>query len=600
MNPGAQGRRSRRIWHIALAVAVVFLLVRLAIDWVAVAWLQKPLWTLVGLHLLSGTALAFLLTYFALRYRATDQVEQMTRLQSLLVNQTHDSIITTDQGGFITSWNPGSEQLFGYSAEEVIGQHVAILFPLGLERHKWLDVIAPVLEKGSNSVESKCVNRAGKNVDTHIALSVLIEGKEPIGMMAHIMDITERKQAEVDQKKLQDQLRQASKMEAVGKLAGGVAHDFNNLLSIILGYSEIMLYESRHLSDSDRERLHQIRRSGRRAASLTRQLLAFSRKQVLQPVVVDLNELIYELQKMLARLIPNNIRLKMVQHPEACPVKVDPGQMEQVIVNLVVNARDAMPEGGELAIETSQCVITEADEKRDAIPAGEYVVVSVQDTGTGMDEETCAQIFEPFFTTKEEGKGTGFGLATVHGIVQQSGGQVRVTSELKKGSTFRVYLPVVASAGGVKPVGEDLDAVMPHGSETILLAEDEVGVRKIARDFLMTRGYTVLEAKDAEDALRIADHHTGKIHLLVTDLVMPGLPTRVLTETLLRQRPDLRILYTSGSDAFVRDSIGEANAFLQKPFTLHELAQRVRERLDSVLPPPKLDVGERQRSASGD
>ncbi len=600
MHPDILGPR-RRTWHIALAVAVLFLLIRLGIDAVAIVWLKQPVWTLVTIHLLTGAGLAFLLTYFALRYRASDQVEQMTRLQSLLVNQTHDSIITTDQGGFITSWNPGSERLFGYSAEEVVGQHVAILFPLGLERHKWLDVIAPVLETGANSVESKCVNRAGRNVDTHIALSVLMERNEPIGMMAHIMDITERKKAETDKERMEAQLRQASKMEAVGKLAGGVAHDFNNLLSIILGYSEIMLYESRHLSDTDRERLHQIRRSGRRAASLTRQLLAFSRKQVLQPVVVDLNELICELQKMLARLIPTNIRLKMVQHATACPVKVDPGQLEQVIVNLVVNARDAMPEGGELAIETSQVVMTEAQGRVEAIPAGAYVVVAVKDTGMGMDEETCARIFEPFFTTKEEGKGTGFGLATVDGIVQQSGGQVRVTSAPQQGSTFRIYLPLVRGVGGIQSPMETLETVLPHGTETILLVEDEVGLRKVARDFLLSRGYTVLEAKDAEEAIQLAARHASAIELLITDMVMPGIPTRVLVETMQGSRPGIKVLYTSGyTDAFVKDGVEEENAFLQKPFTLHDLAQRVRERLDHAAAEPRTDVVERQRSASGD
>ena len=290
----------------------------------------------------------------------------------------------------------------------------------------------------------------------------------------------------------------------------------------------------------------------------------------------------------------------MLPHATACPVKVDPGQMEQVIVNLVVNARDAMPEGGELRIETTQRVITEEEGKQEGIPAGEYVIVTVQDTGIGMDAETCSHIFEPFFTTKEEGKGTGFGLATVHGIVQQSGGVVRVTSEPQKGSTFCVFLPLVRGVGGVSPLGEDLETVLPHGSETILLAEDEVSVRKVARDFLMTRGYTVLEAKDAEDAIRIGEKHEGRIDLLITDLVMPGLPTRVLTETVLRQRPEIRILYTSGSDAFVKESFDEPNAFLQKPFTLHDLAQRVRERLDSAPALPKPGVAESQASSSGD
>lgn len=577
MQPPLIGPR-KRIWHIALLVACAFFLIRVGIDLIALAWLQLPPNIVNWVHLLGGTSLAFLLCYLALRYRGRSHSDQISRLQALLVNQTHDAIITTDQGGFITTWNRGAEEMFGYSAADTAGKHVAILFPLGLERHKWLDVIAPVLDTGYNSVESKCTHRDGHILDTHIALSVLCDDQNvPIGMIGHLMDITARKQAERDREKLQEQLRQTSKMEAVGKLAGGVAHDFNNLLAIILGYSEILLYEAKELSNTDRERLHQIRRAGRRAASLTKQLLAFSRKQVLQPVVVDLNELLGELQKMLTRLIGANIRLKFERAGAACPVKVDPGQFEQVIVNLVVNARDAMPDGGEVEIT---CGTATAEQVAAAsVPAGAYAMVTVRDTGCGMDDEVRAQIFEPFFTTKEVGKGTGFGLATVHGIVQQSGGHITVESKLGAGTTFRIFLPLARGQAG--HIGEDLETVLPHGDETLLLVEDEAGIRRLAKEFLATRGYTVLEASNGEEALAAAAAHTGRIHLLITDMVMPGMPTRQLTEALRRERPETQVLYTSGcADVFVRDGIGEPEAFLQKPFTLHDLAQRVRERLD--------------------
>src|SRR6185312_12446585 len=285
-------------------------------------WLHEPLRALLALHLVVGTILAFFVALFALRFKRLDRNIEIGRLQSLLVDQTHDSIITTDEGGWITTWNKGSERLFGYAPEEALGRHVAMLFPEGMERHKWLDVIAPTLEKGANSVESSCRHKSGKKLETHITLSILRDDRgQPIGMIGHLMDITDRKHGEQMREHLEAQLRQAQKMEAIGKLAGGVAHDFNNLLSVIIGYSELLLFETTH-SPAVSDRLHSIASAAQKAATLTRQLLAFSRKQVLQPVVVDLNVLLPDLQKMLSRLIGPNIKLKVHLNSESCLVKV--------------------------------------------------------------------------------------------------------------------------------------------------------------------------------------------------------------------------------------------------------------------------------------
>jgi two-component system cell cycle sensor histidine kinase/response regulator CckA len=572
--------------RVALGLALAFLVVTIFIDLISMNWLLVSTSVLLGIHLVVGTVLVFFVALLALRSRRLDRNVQIGRLQSLLVDQTHDSIITTDEGGWITTWNKGSEHLFGYTPEEAIGRHVAMLFPEGLERHKWLDVIAPTLETGSNSIESSCRHKSGKKLDTHIALSILRDDRgQPIGMIGHLMDITDRKRGEEVREHLEAQLRQAQKMEAIGKLAGGVAHDFNNLLAVIIGYSELLLFESTH-SNVIKDRLHSIASAGHKAAALTRQLLAFSRKQVLQPVVVDLNALLPDLQKMLSRLINPNIRLMVRLNSESCLVKVDPSQLEQVVMNLVVNARDAMPEGGELVIETLNVIAGLALAEHEGIQPGEYSMLAVRDTGCGMDPATQAHIFEPFFTTKALGEGTGLGLATVHGIVEQSGGHVVVETTLGQGSTFKVYLPQ-AQAEAVRAQDADESKLLPRGSETILLVEDEENVRSVTRDSLSRRGYTVLEARNGEEAMQLSRAHNGVIHLLMTDMIMPGISTRLFTEAIFAQRPGIAILYMSGfTDALVQHGIDETAAFLQKPFTQPALAQKVRERLDRNRPLP--------------
>jgi len=390
-----------------------------------------------------------------------------------------------------------------------------------------------------------------------------------------IDDVTERK-------RLEEQFRQAQKMEAVGRLAAGVAHDFNNLLTAILGTTDLMI-EDLPADDPDREGLLDIRGAAERAAVLTRQLLTFSRQQVVSPRMLRLNELITDLVKLLRRLLGEDVTIASALAPDCGAVKADPGQLEQVLVNLAVNARDAMPNGGRLTIETRN-VDLDADypTERVMIPAGRYVMLAVTDNGTGMDAQTNARIFEPFFTTKPVGKGTGLGLATVYGVVQQTGGYIWLYSELGHGTSFKIYLPRV-DADGPQPAEEEQRASALDGSETVLVAEDEEAVRLIIAKALEARGYRVLSARDGSEALELAAGHGG-IDLLVTDVVMPDMNGRELSRCLTEARPNLRTLYLSGytDDAMLhRGVLQEGVAFLQKPFSLGALARKVRDVIEA-------------------
>ncbi|MBZ5501816.1 MAG: PAS domain S-box protein [Acidobacteriia bacterium] len=393
------------------------------------------------------------------------------------------------------------------------------------------------------------------------------------GAICLALDVTDRK-------RLEEQFRQAQKMEAVGRLAGGIAHDFNNLLMVIQGYAD-MLTERLPAGDSMRRSAEQIQTAAQRAASLTRQLLAFSRKQMLAPTVLNIQAVVTEMEGMLRRLIGEDIDLNVSSAPELWPVKADRSQVEQVVMNLVVNARDAMPNGGRLTIETANVEMGVTSKGADALPPGEYVMLAVTDNGAGMDHQTQAHIFEPFFTTKEKGKGTGLGLATVYGIVKQSGGYVWVYSEPGRGSTFKVYLPRTKDAlvAASPDRGKDT-ASLPRGSEVVLLVEDEKGVRDLAREYLETIGYQVLEAENSYIALEMAAMHSGPIHLLLTDVVMPGIGGRELSARIAAIRPDIKILYMSGyaDHAVVHQDILSRDAtLLQKPFTLATLAVKLRE-----------------------
>jgi signal transduction histidine kinase/CheY-like chemotaxis protein len=394
-------------------------------------------------------------------------------------------------------------------------------------------------------------------------------------------DVTERKH-------LEEQFRQSQKMEAVGRLSGGVAHDFNNLLGVIIGYGEIVR-DGTATESPLRTCVEEMLKAGHRAATLTRQLLAFSRQQVLDPKVLELNVVVKDMEKMLLRLIGEDVRLKTSLDPALVRIKADQGQIEQVVMNLAVNARDAMPRGGELRIETSNFHMDEAFVRRYPYPVlvGDYVLLSVTDNGVGMDATTRARVFEPFFTTKEKGKGTGLGLSTVYGVVKQSGGYIDVISEPGAGASFKIYLPKVEVAADPQKQSTDLPVSL-QGMETVLLVEDETSLRELSRHLLELCGYSVLEAENGEEALKKSQGHRGVIHLLLTDVVMPGMSGRILADQLVRHRPETRVVYMSG---YTGQTVGEhgvlaeGSFFLPKPFTRDALARKVREALDVSIEP---------------
>ena len=397
------------------------------------------------------------------------------------------------------------------------------------------------------------------------------------GAICMALDITDRRQ-------LEEQLRQAQKMEAVGRLAGGIAHDFNNLLMVIQGYADLL---TERLAEGDplRRNAEQIQTASQRATSLTRQLLAFSRKQMLAPKVLSIQGVVTEMEKILRRLIGEDVQLETSSVPDLGLVKADRSQIEQVILNLAVNARDAMPEGGRLTIETANVDLDESFSHSSVmLSPGPYVMLAVTDNGCGMDVETQAHIFEPFFTTKEKGKGTGLGLATVYGIVKQSGGYVWVYSEPGRGTSFKVYLPRVWDEPAMPGRDRRIEGQrLPQGTETVLLVEDEKGVRELAREYLEMTGYTVIEAENGHTALELAALHSGPIHLLMTDVVMPGISGRELSERVKSIRPDIRVLFMSGytDQAVVHHGILETDAvLLQKPFTVAALAAKLRDILN--------------------
>jgi nitrogen-specific signal transduction histidine kinase len=401
---------------------------------------------------------------------------------------------------------------------------------------------------------------------------------KPQHFICVIEDITEWRTLEA-------QLRQASKMDAIGQLAAGIAHDFNNLLSVIISYSEMLSGDLKE-GDPMRADLEEIRGAGKRAVELTRQLLAFSRQQVLQPQLVDLGEVVRSMEKMLQRLLGADVELHATESGELSRILVDPGQMEQVIMNLAVNARDAMPQGGKLEIMTSRVQLDQTyAAEHVGITPGPHVLLAVSDTGTGMDKATLARMWEPFFTTKELGKGTGLGLATVFGIVRQSGGTIWVDSELGRGTTFQVFFPTVDGAARTRAAPPSVaPARVLRGTETILVVENEEAVRVLACAILRKHGYDVLEAQSGGDAFLICEQHPSVIHLLLTDMVMPRMSGRQLAERLHVIRPEMKVLYMSGytSDPVLRHGILESSiAFLQKPITPEALSRKVRDVLES-------------------
>jgi two-component system cell cycle sensor histidine kinase/response regulator CckA len=503
--------------------------------------------------------------------------ESQARL-TMAVEQAGESIVVTDTRGTIQYVNPAFERITGYDRMEVIGQNPRIL-KSGRQDPEFYKVLWQILCRGE-VWRGTFFNRR-KDGTLYEEDAVISPVRDPSGRVVNYVAV---KRDVTDVRRMEEQLRQSQKMEAVGRLAGGVAHDFNNLLTAISGYSDLLLHRLPEYSTLRRD-VEEIRKAGDRAAALTHQLLAFSRRQVLQPKVLDLNAVVTNMGQMLRRLVGEDIALSTDLSPSLSRVNVDPGQIEQVIVNLALNARDAMPDGGRITIASADAELSHAyAAAHPEVRPGPHVLLSVADTGHGMDDETQAHLFEPFFTTKDRGKGTGLGLATVYGIVQQSGGHIRVNSAADRGTTFLIYLPRVEAAEDGEQGAVPSPLLRPSpGTETVLLAEDEEGVRRFAREILTGNGYKVLEAGNGREALLLSEAHRGEIHLLLTDVVMPKMSGRELTERIRPLRPDLRILYMSGyiDDALLRrDVLEDGASFLQKPFTSEALARKVREVLD--------------------
>jgi two-component system, cell cycle sensor histidine kinase and response regulator CckA len=514
------------------------------------------------------------------RKRSQRELVEGHSLLRAVVEGTSDAVFVKDLQGRYLMINTAGARLLGRTVDDVVGQNDEALFAPEAA-HAVVEHDRQVIASGSSHTFEERLTAAGVARVFHATKGVYRDAQgRVIGLIGVARDVTELR-------RLEEQLRQAQKMEAVGRLAGGIAHDFNNLLTVIHGYGDL-IFNRLAPGDTNRELLSEVLKSAERATHLTRQLLAFSRKQVLQPHVVDLNALLNELRKLIAPLIGEDIQLTFVPGSTLDLVKIDPGQFEQAIINLVVNARDAMPHGGRLTIETRNTELAEDEEaqQRDVRPGG-YVLVAVTDSGQGIDPATKARIFEPFFTTKGPGKGTGLGLAMVYGFVKQSGGHIEVYSEVGHGTVIKVYLPRTDRSAAATRSGAAVVEV-PKGKETVLLVEDEAGVRNLSKHVLESNGYTVLEAGHGQEALIIAERHVGAIHLLVTDVVMPGMSGRQLANALCEVRPGTRVLFMSGytDEAVLRHGVIDASpAFLQKPFSPIGLARKVREVLDTKREP---------------
>jgi two-component system, cell cycle sensor histidine kinase and response regulator CckA len=477
--------------------------------------------------------------------------------------------------GYMAECNDAMAKMYGRaSAEDLIGKPLtSFLFERDLVTRRFMEKFIDEGYRISDE-ESREVTASGEKKIFRNTMVGMVSGGRWLRTWGITRDVTE-------QLHLEEQLRNAQQMEAIGRLAGGVAHDFNNILNIIMGHDEILLATAGNDPET-REGLEQIRRAADRAALLTQQLLAFSRKQVLQPKVLDLNEAVADVQKMLSRVIGEDIELISKLHPSLSSVKADPGQVEQVLMNLAVNARDAMPRGGKLTMETANVEISAEQGRELELSAGSYVLLKVMDTGQGMDAGTLSHIFEPFFTTKSRGKGTGLGLATVYGIVKQSGGSIRVRSEAGAGSEFSIYLPAASDRPRKVAALRGSDGVV-GGTETILIAEDEPDLRELTKLFLESYGYRVLTAASAEQAIRESESFGEQIDLLLTDVIMPGMSGPQLAEKVLGKRPQMKIVYMTGytDDMVVQHRVLEPGVnLLQKPFTKIDLAVKVRATLD--------------------
>jgi PAS domain S-box-containing protein len=495
--------------------------------------------------------------------------EKDKRFRLLFEDHPQPMYVFDSESRHLLEANAAAAHLYGYSRDEFRAKRLS-----DLDADPESPTMEPLPSRSGMPVTIwRHRTSAGRIIDLEAAVHE-IEYAGRKARLAVLLDITGRRQ-------LEEQLRQAQKMEAVGMLAGGVAHDFNNLLTIITGYSQLIL-NNLDTDDANRHSVEQIMKAGERAAALTKQLLAFSRRQVLQPRVLDLNKLVTSISTMLQRLIGEDIDLRLVLPTDLGRVNADPGQIEQVVMNLVVNARDAMPKGGVLTLETANIDLDSNYAKAHiAVRSGPYVMIAVSDNGSGMDDATKERLFEPFFTTKGTGKGTGLGLSTVFGIVKQSGGSVEVYSEPNRGTSVKVYLPRID-----RPVSLETQVSrrkVGRGTETVLLVEDDEMVRNLVRETLERDGYRILDAPGPIEARRISDQHKEPIQLLITDVVMPKVSGRELAQQLVERRPSMKVLYMSGytDNAIVNSGILRKEvAFIQKPFTPLALAEKVREVLE--------------------
>jgi PAS domain S-box-containing protein len=564
-----------RPWVQAFAAAEVAALRDHALEYRVVAADGRTLWMRDTVRVTrapdGGVHLRGVMVDVTGRRRSEDEVRRL----AAIVESTDDAVLAKAADGTLLSWNAGAERTFGWREHEVVGRTIFDLIPPELHAEE-REILARVFAgERVTHFETRRTTRDGRTVHVSLTVSPIVDANGRVQCAASILrDVT-------DERRLQAQLRQAQKMEAVGRLAGGVAHDFNNLLTAIKGNAGLLLADLPSGSPL-REDVEEIDRAAQRASDLTRQLLAFSRRQVLQPRIVDLNAVIGETRRMLRRLIEEDVEIVVDLAPGVGPVKADPGQVEQVLLNLAVNARDAMPGGGRLTISTADAAVP--PEPREGwpyyVPAGQYVRLDVVDTGVGMEPQVLAHLFEPFFTTKPAGKGTGLGLSTVYGIVKQSGGYVWAEIEPERGSRFVVLLPRVAD-DEPGAAGAEEAAPLPGRGATVLLVEDEDSVRSLTRRVLQRAGYQVLEAEDGERALAIARAHAGAIDLLLTDVVMPGGGGRRLAERMAAFRPSTRVLYMSGypGDAIAEHGLEPGVDLLPKPFTPESLLRRVADAL---------------------
>ncbi len=511
---------------------------------------------------------------------------ELDRLRlAAVVESSDDAIVSKDLDGTIRSWNRAAERIFGYTAEEMIGSTVFRLIPPELhdEEHSLLGRI----RQGEHIAhyETTRVRKDGQRILVSLTLSPVYDsGGRLIGASTIKRDVTAHRAME-------NQLQQAQRMEAVGRLAGGIAHDFNNLLTVISGLS-IMTAHRLTEGSLERQNVDQVIRAAERATALTHQLLTFSRRQMAEIRILDVNDILTGLETLLRRLIGEHISLQIARAREIGRVRGNQAQLEQVVMNLVLNARDAMPQGGTLSLDARNVEVTDLIGREQLrLPPGHYVVVSVSDTGVGMDAVTQANIFEPFFTTKSPGEGTGLGLATVYAVVQQAGGAIYVYSEPGMGSTFKVYFPRVdvplEAHGGRHQTG--LPFAVPSGDDTVLVVEDEAGVRSFTGQVLAQAGYRVLQAANGEEAMAIAAVPGTRISVLLTDVVMPGINGRVLAERLRALHPGLAVLYMSGytEDMVMRAGVvTDGSNFIQKPFTPESLLAKVRTALAPMAPHP--------------